>query len=81
MGFPCDSTGKESACNKGDLGSIPELGRFPDEGKGYTLQYSGLEHFMECSPWGLKESHITEQLSLLHASRLKQSNIFTYLTN
>ena len=43
-GFPCGSAGKESTCNVGDLGSIPGLGRFPGEGKGYPLQYSGLEN-------------------------------------
>ena len=37
--FPCGSAGKESACNVGDLGSIPGLGRSPGEGKGYPLQY------------------------------------------
>ena len=47
-GFPCGSAGKESACNVGDLGSIPGLGRFPREGKGYPLQYSGLENSMDC---------------------------------
>ena len=40
LGFPCGSAGKESACNAGDLGSIPGLGRSPGEGKGYPLQYS-----------------------------------------
>ena len=44
MGFPGGSVGKESACNAGDLGSIPGLGRSPGEGKGYPLQYSGLEN-------------------------------------
>ena len=44
MGFPCGSAGKESACNAGDLGLIPGLGRSPGEGKGYPLQYSGLEN-------------------------------------
>ena len=47
-GFPCGSAGKESACNMGDLGSIPGLGRSPGEGKGYPLQYSGLENSMDC---------------------------------
>ena len=42
VGFPSSSTGKESTCNVGDLGSIPGLGRCPEEGKGYQLQYSGL---------------------------------------
>ena len=44
MCFPCGSIGKESACNARDLGSIPGLGRSPGEGKGYLLQYSGLEN-------------------------------------
>ena len=42
--FPHSSVGKESACNAGDPGSIPGLGRYPGEGKGYLLQYSGLEN-------------------------------------
>ena len=41
------SAGKESACNVGDLGLIPGLERSPGEGKGYPLQYSGLENSME----------------------------------
>ena len=45
-GFPGGSAGKESACNAGDLTLIPELGRLPGEGKGYPLQYSGLENSM-----------------------------------
>ena len=40
MGFPSGSDGKESACNAGDLGSIPGLERSPGEGNGYPLQYS-----------------------------------------
>ena len=44
IGFPRGSAGKESACNAGDLGSIPGLGRSPGEGKGYPLQFSGLEN-------------------------------------
>src|SRR5574337_395619 len=47
LGFPCGSAGKESACNVGDLGSIAGLGRSPGEGKGYLLQYSGLENSMD----------------------------------
>ena len=46
-GFPCGSAGKESACNEGDLGSIPGLRRSPGEGKGDPLQYSGLENSMD----------------------------------
>ena len=62
----CGSAGKESTRNAGDLVSIPELGRSPGEGKGYLLQYSGLENFMDfiVSPWGLKESDMTEWISL-----------------
>ena len=62
--FPCDSAGKEFACNEGDLGSIRGLGRSPGEGKGYPLQYSGLEDSMDYSPWGCKESDTTKGLSL-----------------
>ena len=40
MGFPDSSVGKEFACNAGDLGLIPGLGRSPGEGRGYPLQYS-----------------------------------------
>ena len=46
-GFSCDSAGKESACKVGDLGLIFGLGRSPGEGKGYPLQYSGLENSMD----------------------------------
>ena len=46
--FPGGSACKESACNVGDLGSIPWLGRSPAEGKGCLLQYSGLENSMDC---------------------------------
>ena len=59
MGFPCGSAGKESGCNAGDLGTFPGLGRYPGEGNGYPLQYSGLENSMD-SPWGLKELDTTE---------------------
>ena len=48
-GFPDSSVDKESACNVGDLGSSPGLGRSPGQGKGYPLQYSGLENSMDCS--------------------------------
>ena len=62
--FPCDSAGKESACNVRDLGSIPGLGRSPGEGNGYPLEYSGLENSMDCIVHGVAESHTTERLSL-----------------
>ena len=50
----------KSACNAGDLGLIPGLYRSPGEGKGYALQYSGLENSMDYSPWGRKKSDMTE---------------------
>ena len=53
VGFPDSSVGKESAC-MGDPGSIRGLERFPGEGKGYLLQYSGLENSMECISMGLQ---------------------------
>ena len=43
-GFPGSTGNKESACNVGDLGLIPGLGRSPEEGNGYPLQYSVLEN-------------------------------------
>ena len=65
LGRPCGSAGKESACNARDLGLIPGLGRPPGEGKGYPLQYSGLENSMDYTVHGgLKESDTTDQLSL-----------------
>ena len=68
MGFPAGSAGKESARNAGDLGSIPALGRSLGEGTSYPLQYSGLENSMYCivSPWGRKESDMTERLFQFH---------------
>ena len=47
LGFPGGSDGKESTCNVGDLGLIPELGRCPGEGNGYPFQYSCLENSMD----------------------------------
>ena len=67
MGFLGSSNGKESACNEGDLGLIPGLGRSPGEGNHYPLQYSDLENSVDCRDHGLsKESDITERLSLTH---------------
>ena len=51
--FPGGSDGKEPACDAGDLGSIPGLGRSPGEGEGYPLQYSGLENSMDCIAHGV----------------------------
>ena len=56
MGVPCGSAGKESACNAGNLGLIPGLGRSPGEGKGYRLQYSCLENPIDCLVHGVAKS-------------------------
>ena len=56
VGFPGNSAGKESACNVEDLGWIPGLGRSPEEGNGYPLQYSGLENSMDCIVHGVAKS-------------------------
>ena len=69
MGFPESSAGKEFACNAGDLGLIPGLGRFPGGRHGNALQYSRLENIhgqrslVGYSPWGRKELGMAEQLS------------------
>ena len=65
LGFPCGSAGKESARNAGDQGSIPGSGRSAGEGKGYPLQYSGLENSMDYTVHGgRKEWDTTEGLAL-----------------
>ena len=64
MSLPCDSAGKESTCNLRDLGWIPGLGRSPEEGNGYPLQYSGLENSMDCIVRGVAKSQT--QLSDFH---------------
>ena len=51
MGFPYSSVEKESACNAGDPGLIPRLGRSPGEGNGNPPQYSCLENLMERRAW------------------------------
>ena len=56
LGFPHGSTGKESANVMGDLSSIPGLGTSPGEGKGYPLQYSGLENSMDYIVHGVTKS-------------------------
>ena len=51
MGFPGSSDGKEPACNAGDPGLIPGLGRHPGEGNSNPLQYSCLENAMDRGAW------------------------------
>ena len=48
LGFPCGSAGNKSTCNMGGLALIPGLGKSLGEGKGYPLQYSGLDNSMDC---------------------------------
>ena len=83
-GFPCGSAGKESTCNAGDLDLILGLERSPGEGKGYPLQYSGLENSMDCIVLGVTKSQT--RLSNFHfhffslyswASKVVQSKEFT----
>ena len=67
FGFPSGSDGKVSACNAGDQGSIPGLGRSPGEGNGNPLQYSCLENSMDGGAWwatvhGVAESDMTGRL-------------------
>ena len=54
LGFPGGSAGKESVCTAGDLGLIPGLGKYPGEGKGYPLQYFGLENSTTIQSMGLQ---------------------------
>ena len=70
LGFPGGSAGRESACNAGDLASIPGLGRSPGEGKGYPLQYSGLEISVDCIAHGVARSRtrLSDFHTLIHSS-------------
>ena len=85
LDFPGGSDDKASACTVGDLGSIPGLGRSPGGGHGNRLQYSCLENphgqrsLVGCSPWGCKESDMTEQLST--ATMLLHSHNYFWITS
>ena len=66
MGFPGSSDGKESACNAGDLGSFPGLGRSPGEANGNPLlpgEFHGQRSLAGYSLWDCKELDTTEQLT------------------
>ena len=65
MEFSCDSAGKEFACNAGDLGLIPGLGRSPGEGNGYPLQYSCLENPMDRGAWQATVHGVTKSWTQL----------------
>ena len=75
LGFACGSAGKESTRNAGDLGWIPGLGRSPGKGKGYPLQYSGLENSMDYIVCGVTKSQT--QLHDFHLLHLL--NLFIYI--
>ena len=66
MGFLGGSDGKESTCDVGDLGSIPELVRSPERGHGNPHQYSCLENpggqssLEGCSPWGRSQTRLSD---------------------
>ena len=68
QGFPAGSAGKKSACNVGDLGLIPGLGKSLGEGNGYPLQYSGLENSRDCIVHGVAKNWT--QLSHFHTHTL-----------
>ena len=74
LGFPSGTDGKESACNVGDLGSIPGLERSPGGGHGNPLQYSclkkshGQSSLVGYSPWGCKELDMTEHAAAAAAA-------------
>ena len=72
MGFPGGSDGKESACNAGDLGSIPGSGRSPGEGNGNPLQCSCLENSRDEGAWWAAVYGIAQSLTRL--KRLSSSS-------
>ena len=72
--IPCGSAGKEFACNTGDLDSIPGLGRSAGEGKGYPLQYSGLDNSTDYTDHGVPKSQT--RLSDFHF--LSTGKLFTH---
>ena len=84
LGFPGGLDGKEFACNEGDLGSIPDLGRSLRAGHGNPLQYSCLENphgqrsLVGYSPWGCKELDMTERLNTHSAYCSVLSKVFPF---
>ena len=82
MGFPGGSDDKESACNAGDPGSIPGLGRCPGERQGNPLQYSCLENSTVRGAWwatghGVAKSQT--RLSYEHIQHVQGINLFVFL--
>ena len=77
--LPGGSGSKESACNVGDLGSIPGLGRSPGEGNGYLLQSSGLENSMDCMVHGVAKSWTWLNNFHFHFQWLIRPNLFFFV--
>ena len=75
LGFPSGSEDKASACNAGDPGSIPGLGRSPGEGNGNPLQYSCLENPMDRGPWWATVHKVAKS-----RTRLSDFTFFLYFT-
>ena len=75
----------KTACNAGDVGLIPGLGRSPGEGKGYPLKYSGLENSMDYIVHGVAESDTTERLSLssfgMDCNASEDNHLFCFLSS
>ena len=76
MGFPHSSVGKESACNAGDPSSIPGLGGSPWEGKGYPLQYFGLDNSINCIVHAVAKSRT--RLSDFHFHGFSNSHVLMW---
>ena len=75
IGFPCSSVGKKSACNAGDLGSIPGSGKSPGEGSGNPLDYSCLENSMDRGAWQATVHGVTR---VRHDLATKRQQIFNW---
>ena len=79
-GFPGSSDGKVSACNAGDLGSIPGLGRSPGEGHGNPLQYSCLENPMDRGAWWATVHRVAKSQTRLSTERLTHINTHCFIS-
>ena len=82
MCFPHSSVGKESACNAGDLGSIPGSGRSPGEGNDNPLQYSCLENPMDRGAWWatrVRHDLATKPPPPLHVQ--VSTSVYTHITH
>ena len=79
-GLPCSSFGKESACNAGDLGLIPALGRSPGEGNGNPLQYSCLENPMDIGAWWATVHGVSKSQTQLNNRAYKETVQFSSVT-